>query len=328
MVSSKTIDYDFAIKCYNMCDEFGLDTVSTARCIAFAIELYEKGILKKNETDGMHLEWNNKDIVFSLIEKIARREGIGDILANGVYEAAVQIGRGAEDYAHHIKKMELIPAASSLYAPYFALTLAISDKADATRNMSYPVQETWFLPRGKREEFIKSGFFPYPKGYEKYFMTDFDFTGEDYEGSCQFAVYDEETFSLTDCLGLCNFWSIFFPYPPINGRPLLAELISGATGLDIDESELTQISRRVINLVRAYNLRSGLTRKSDTIPKMFFTISPSPPWSKLDPDIFDRCLDRFYELRGWNNNGVPKKEELDKLGLDDVRQELERRGIL
>lgn len=328
MVSSKTVDYDFAMHCYNLCEDYGLDTVSVARYIAFAIELYQKGILTKKETDGMHLEWKNKEIVFSLIGKIARREGLGDVLANGVYEAARQIGNGAEEYAHHVKKLELIPASSSVFAPYFALTLAISDKADATRNMSFPTQDTWFLPKEERKAYMKSGYFVYPKEYEKYMLAEFDRTGDDYEGSCQFAVYDEETFTLTDVTGLCNFWTVFFPYPPINSRSLVASLVSSTTGIDIDEGGLTQIARRIINLIRAYNLMLGLTRKDDTVPKMFFQRTPGPPWIKLDPDKFNKLIDRFYQLRGWSSEGIPTTNTLEGLGMNYVSEELVKRGIL
>lgn len=328
MVSCKIVDYDFAIQCYNLCEEYGMDSVSVARYIAFAIELYEKGILTREDTDGIHLEWGNREVVLALLEKIALRQGIGDILASGVYQASRQIGKGAEEYAHHCKKLELIPASSSVFAPYFALTLAISDKADATRNMSYPTQDIWFLPKNEREEYIKSGYFVYPKEYENYLLAEFDRTGDDYEGSCQMAVYDEETFTFTDLTGLCNFWSVFFPYPPISSRSLLAEVVSATTGMEVDEADVTQIARRVINLLRAYNLRSGLTRKDDTVPKMFFQKTPSPPWLKLDADKFNKCLDRFYELRGWNREGIPNRETLENLDLDFVKQELERRGIL
>ena len=117
MVSSKIIDYDFALKCLSLCEEYGLDAIAIPRCISFAIDLYENGILTKADTDGMHLEWGNKEIIFSLIDKIARREGIGDILADGIYRAAGKIGKGAEQYAYHTKKVELIVSPSGFFRP-------------------------------------------------------------------------------------------------------------------------------------------------------------------------------------------------------------------
>ena len=101
LLACKIQDFGFNAECYHLCERYGLDSISTANVIAFAIDLYEKGILTKKDTEGMHLEYGNADLAFSLIEKIARREGIGDILANGVYEAARMIGKGAEEHAYH-----------------------------------------------------------------------------------------------------------------------------------------------------------------------------------------------------------------------------------
>ena len=197
-----------------------------------------------------------------------------------------------------------------------------------TRGTNYFPQELWFRPKEEREAYIRSGFFTYPNELQEYFLADFDWTGADYEGGCQAIAYDEETFTLTDVTGLCNFWSVFFPYPPINSRALIADLISCATGMDIDETEVTKIARRTIAHVRAYNVRTGMGRKDDTVPRMFSQRTPRPPVKKLDPDTFNKWISRFYEIRGWNSEGIPTKETLEELGLDYVRQDLERRGIL
>jgi len=328
LVCDKSIDWNFGTRCHELCEEYGLDSVSVGRTIAFAIELYEKGILTKAETDGMDLEWGNQEVFLSLIEKIIRREGFGDILANGTHGAACQIGKGAEEYAHLSKKLELIAGPIAEYSPFWALEQAISDKADPTRNMSIVSQMTWLEPKEEREAYINSGFFCYPQEFEKYFMEDFDFIGADPEAGCQIASYDEETFTITDLTGLCNFWTVFFPYPPINSRSLIADLLSCVTGMDTDEVELTKIARRTVNLVRASKVRAGLKRKDDTVPKMFFQRTPPPPWQTLNPDKFNEWIDRFYEIRGWSSEGIPTKETLEELGLDYVSQDLERRGIL
>ena len=330
MISSKTIDYDFALECYRLCDEYGMDTVSVARYIAFAIDLYEKGILTEADTDGMQLEWGKGDVVLSLIGKIARREGIGDILADGVYYAARQIGRGAEEYAHHTKKLEHIPDAYHAFNPYFALALAISDKVDVTRAISILTQiwRTAGLTREQKEKYLESGTSTYPKEYDKYFLAEFSYDGNDCEPGCQFAAYDDEAYTVTDMTGIFNFMSIFLPFPSINSRALIAELISYATGMDISEAELTEIARRTLNLVRAYNVRSGLRRKDDIVAKMFFRKTAPAPYKTLDPDTFKKWIGRYYKIRGWNSDGIPAGQTLGNLRLDDVRRELEQRGIL
>lgn len=325
MFNCKLLDYDFALKSYYLCEQYGLDSVSASRYVAFAIDLYEKDILTEKDTDGMHLEWANPEVAFSLIEKIARREGLGDVLADGVYEAARRIGNGAEEHAHLSKKMEQIIAAASFFVPYGALILGISDKGDATRNMGNFGGLYW--PEGRQEEYANSEYCLYPKEYEKYLLTEFDYAGDRPEPSCQLAAYDEESFCITDLTGICNFWSAFFPNQPIHTRALKADLISSITGIDIDEDELTRIARRVINLVRACNIRLGLERKDDSIPKLFFERTPFPPLQKLDPDKFDRHIDRFYEIRGWTREGIPTRKTLEELDLAYVSDGLERGGV-
>jgi aldehyde:ferredoxin oxidoreductase len=329
MTSAKIIDYDFALKCYDLCEDYGLDTSTVSRCVAFAIDLYEKGILTKKETEGMHLEWGNKDIVLSLIAKITRREGIGDVLANGVYEAARHIGQGAEEYAHHAKKVEPIPASGAFNSHWAALVMAVSDKGDCTRNMSIFTQGYWAGSKESREEYIKSGYNLYPIDYEQYLLTEFDRTGDNHEATCQLAAYDQEMFCITDLAGICNFWSCFMPYPPINTRSLKAELISCVTGMELDEDALTQIARRVINLVRSCNVRLGLKREDERPPKLLFErISQKTKKRRIDPGKFNRHIDRYYELMGWDKNGIPTTETLEKLDLDYVIQDLEQRDIL
>lgn len=328
LVSAKLVDFDFAMQCYNLCEDYGLDSVSVARQVAFAIDLYQNGILTRNDTDGLELEWGKAETFLGLIHKIAHREGIGEILSHDVGEAARLIGRGAEEYAHHTKRMEYLPVSSFIFAPYFALTAAISDRGDLTRNVSGPAQLWPMYSREQRDEYLKSGYFVYPKDYEQFFLRDFSFDGADLEPACQFAAYDEETYTIIDMLGLCSFWSVFLFHSPINSRRMLARLFSAATGKDLSEEDLTAIATRTIHLVRAYNLRCGMRRSDDSVAKLFFHGKAPEPFRTLDPRRFERWIDRYYELRGWNGDGVPTRESLRSAGLEDVREELERQGIL
>ena len=329
MLICKIIDFDFFLECGRLCQHYGFDVLSVARCIAFAIDLYEKGILLQKDTDGMHLEWGNKEVVFSLIEKISRREGIGDILANGVYEAARQIGRGAEDFAHHTKKMEYVGDLSPyLFMPYCALSQAISDKADFTRNVSAAIYGTTGYSLEQKQALIESPYWIYPREYGKYYLAEFSLDGADYEGVCQFAAYDDETYTIIDMTGICSWWTIFLGNSPINSRALMAELVASVTGMDTSEAELTAIARRTLNLVRALNVRSGVRRKDDTLSKFFFQKTAPAPYQTLDPDMFNKWIDRYYELKGWNSQGIPTKQTLQGLGLDYVWQDLEEREIL
>ncbi|MEE8372616.1 MAG: aldehyde ferredoxin oxidoreductase N-terminal domain-containing protein [Dehalococcoidia bacterium] len=323
----RIIDFDFDMECGRLCQHYGFDIWSASRSIAFAIDLYEKGILTKQDTGGMHLEWGNKEVVFSLMEKMSRREGIGDILANGVYEAARQIGRGAEEFAHHTKKLEYIGPTALLYRPYNALTQAISDKADFTRLSSSGIG-TPSDSLEERQAFTEAPHWIYPEEYKKYYLAEDSPDGADYEAACQFAAYDDETYTILDMTGICSFWSIFLPYPSVNSRALMADLVTCVTGMDTSEAELTVMARRTLNLVRSLNLRSGLRRKDDTLAKVFFQGTTASPERKLDPDLFNKWIDRYYELKGWDSQGIPTKETLQGLELDYVGQDLERREIL
>jgi aldehyde:ferredoxin oxidoreductase len=325
MVACKIRDFTFNMKCYNLCEKYGLDTISTANYIAFVIDLYEKGILTKKDTEGIHLEWGNEDVAFLLIEKIALREGIGALLANGVYEAARMIGKGAEEHVHHVKKMELVPF--GLYTPYRALRTSITDKADMTRAEAGVPQHGLAAPRDWKEQYIKSGFFSYSKELEKLFLDDFVGLARDYEKIVPFTSHDADKNALADCTGLCIFWTGFWRYNPINLGDHI-NLISHATGMDIDEIEAMKIARRAGTLLRAYNVMTGIRRKDDRPPEKYFRDPPPQPYFRLDRDKFNKMIDEYYKLRGWNSEGIPSKDELDRLGLNHVRQTLEEKGLL
>ncbi len=150
--------------------------------------------------------------------------------------------------------------------------------------------------------------------------------GTDYERHTKCIAYDAEKIALADCTGFCIYWMVHYPYPPIQFNDT-ARLISYATGLEIDEPESMKIARRVGNLIRAYHVLSGLTRNEDTVPERFFRERPTPPKLPLDHGKFESLIDAYYEFRGWDPAGIPRKETLVGLGLNDVKEELQRRGF-
>jgi aldehyde:ferredoxin oxidoreductase len=324
MFAAKTRDLLFNARCVNLCEKYGLDTVSTACNIAFAIDLFEKGILTGADTQGEVLEWGNQDQVLGLIGKIAGREGIGDVLADGVYEAARQIGKGALKHAYHIKKLEMIAFQPS--NPYRALRTAVTDRLDMTRAESSAV--LWAMentPKWKRE-YVKAGYFHYPKEFEKPFVEKYVGLGRDYEKIVPFTSRDVDTNAIADASGICIFWTGFWLYPPISVDDQI-NLISYATGMDLDETKAILIARRINALTRAYNVRRGINRRADIkIPEKFFRETPTPPDAKLDHKKFNKMISSYYKLRGWNYKGIPSKKELERLDLHDVRQDLEQRG--
>jgi aldehyde:ferredoxin oxidoreductase len=325
LLACKIQDLTFSMKCYHLCEKYGLDAISTASILGFAIDLYEKGILTKADTGGLHLEWGNADVAFSLIGKISRREDIGAVLADGVYEAARQIGKGAGKHAYHIKKLE--PFAYPVYAPYPALRSAISDRADVTRAEGYLVFAYLVAPREWKEEFINEGYFSYPKELEKLFLDDFIGLQADYDTIVPFTSADADKNNLADSTGICIFWTGMAAHNPINLDEHI-RLLSYGTGMDFDETEAMTIAKKIGALTRAYNVMTGIRRKDDTVPEKFFRVIPEPPRPLLDRDKFDGMISKYYKLRGWNRDGIPSKKTLDMLDLQYVRKELERRRIL
>ncbi|MDZ4230229.1 MAG: aldehyde ferredoxin oxidoreductase C-terminal domain-containing protein [Dehalococcoidales bacterium] len=321
IVATKIFDMDFTLAFYDLVQKYGLDSMALSNQIAFAIDLYERGILTKEDTDGMHLEWGNAEVALSLVDKIAHREGIGDLLADGTYRAAQRIGRGAEYYAYHVKKYDQHPFRRE---GYLGLSEAINDKADTTKLLGTTPAAIW--KRGK--DFIDSWGFHYPEDYKRYVQTPPDPTGADYEGTIKYMTYNEEIFNLADLAGLCYFWTGHYEPLPVNSRAFYAELVSAVTGIDIDEAMATEMAKRVVNLVRGYNVRAGLRRKDDMLPDRYFTIPPAPGTYKADKVLFNKWVDEWYKVRGWDGDGIPARETLEGLGLDYVVRDLERRGIL
>ncbi|MBI4284302.1 MAG: hypothetical protein HY670_00155 [Chloroflexi bacterium] len=331
MTATQIIDGDFAVAAKNMCEKYGLDVSTMANLIGFATDLYQRGILTREDTDGLHLEPKNAELAFTLIDKIARREGFGDVLANGVYRAAKQIGRGAEEFAYTSKKLEKDVSMNVMQVPRMALITAMNDKGDASRLDNITYSQVFPRSRAEKEAYLKEGWFGYPPEFEKYLLADFEpAAAKDYEWLGQFAAYDLAQYSLADSLGICWYWLQFWRYPAINSRALLADLVATTTGMDIDEAGATEIARRIVNLVRGYNVREGLRRKDDKVPEFAFTRPPPParPYPILDRALFNKWLDRYYEIEGWTSDGIPTGETLDSLGLDYIRQDLEQRGIL
>jgi aldehyde:ferredoxin oxidoreductase len=325
MFACQIQNLEFSLNCYHLCERYGLDVISTANLVGFAIDIYQKGILSKKDTEGMDLEWGNEKVAFNLIDKIARKEGIGEILASGVYEASREIGNGAKEHAYHLKKLESIPY--GMYRPYSALRSSIADKPDATRSEGYLVQEYLAASKDWKNEFIKAGYFSYPKEFEKLFMDDFLGLERDYETIVPFTSCDVDKNCIADCTGICIFWTGFWCYNPINLDDHI-NLISYAAGFNLDLNDAMNIAKRIGALTRAYNVIIGIRRKDDRVPEKYFQITPNPPYFKLEEDKFNNMISKYYELRGWNSEGIPSREELDSLGLNFVRQDLEQRGIL
>jgi aldehyde:ferredoxin oxidoreductase len=316
-------DLDFGFRIAQRATDYGVDGFSTPQVMAFALELYEAGILTDQDMPGMPSDTEGR--FFYLLDRIVRREGIGDVLANGTYWAARQIGKGAEEYAHNnIKKHEQLPLKLGMLNPVYYLMYCTGEKANITQIEGQFPQEP-FPTREEREEFVKDWVQVPDEKFKQYFL-DWEPRGEHsnpyyptVQMSCEIVDWMEMMHYIDDATGICAGLSSFPLKPPYHIHNL-PRVISSATGMDIDEAGLWEITKRNRTLVRAINVRRGLRRKDER--------PPEDHWKKRFPELEAKLLDEYYKFKGWNNQGIPTKETLDKLGLDYVSEDLERRETL
>ena len=287
-----------------LCDELGLDTISTGVTIGFAMELFEKGILTKKETDGVELCFGNHVAMVEMIKKIAFREGLGDILADGTRVAASKIGKGAEKYCMHIKGLEL-PGYDVRGAKAHGLSMATT-YTGADHNRGYAFQEIFGVP------------VPYP-------VDRFEA-----EGKGKLTKWNQDMRAVTcDCAPMCAFL-MDMAVPQIAAENT-SDLVSAATGISFTPEEIYLVGERLNNLARVFNIREGMRRKDDTFPERILTEPLKAGNSKgqyISRQELDRMLDEYYRERGWTSEGVPTRKKLESLGMPEAIKSLEEVGGL
>lgn len=282
---------DSVVKANDICNRYGLDTISAGAAIALAIECYENGILTKADTDGLEMTWGNDKTIVAMTEKIAKREGIGDILADGVKIAAQKIGKGAEKYAMHVGGQE-VPAHDSRGGFNFAIAYMASPT---------PGRHT------------QGGEGPLPAGtLPEYDMTTLKGRGEPHNiGNALSQVYN--------AAGIC-----MIAFGDGYGEfGYLIEALQTITGWDITREELIETGQRVDTMRQAFNAREGVTTPWK-LPDRLMGVPPKEagPRAGITLNAGDHT-NEFYQALGWDvTTGKPSKERLIKLGLDDVAQVL------
>jgi len=284
-------DLAFALHCVDLCNRYGIDAIATSEAISWSMELHQRGLLRSDEADGLDLTWGCQGTIESLIHKMARREGYGDLLADGVRAAARKLGRG-EELAMHAKGLEVFQADVRSIKAYGLGNAVASRGADHLRS------EPWFELSGDREE-----------GIRRYGIAE---TADRlaYRGKGLVVKHFEEMAAISDALGICK--------NTYNNMEVLdwegtAQLLKAATGWDFTGEEVQRIGERIVNLERLFIAREGITRRDDTLPRRFLE-EPLPGWGsvlELDP-----MLDEYYRARGWDvATGLPTPAKLADLGL-------------
>src|SRR4030066_819047 len=309
-------DLDFGFKIAQRATEYGVDGFSMPQAMAFGFELKEAGIL--TDADFAGCPSDNEEKFYWLLDRIVRREGIGDVLANGTYWAAQQIGKGAEAYAHNnIKKHEQLPLKLGMLNPVYFLMYATGEKINIT-HIEGQFPQAPFPTLEEREDFVKD-WIQVPDEKFKQWLLDWEARGEKsmpyyptVEMCCDIVDWQERMHYIDDALGMCSGLSSFPLKPPyhIHNYP---KFISAGAGMDMDEDKLTQATKRYRTLIRAFNVRRGM-RRADEKP-------PEDHWKKRFPELEAKLLNGYYKFKGWNNDGIPTKETLHELGMDDVAQD-------
>ena len=274
-----------------ICDELGMDNMSAGILVGFAMELYEKGILTKEDTDGIDLRFGNHQGMVEVIRKIAFREGIGGILADGVVKAAKKIGKGAEKYAMHVKGLEL-PGYDPRGVKAHGLNYATS-YTGADHNRGYAFQEMFGIP------------FPYAVDR----LT--------IEGKGELTKWNQDVRCVTaDCGPMCAF--ILDMGVSSFATENTAALVSAATGFNYTPDEVYQVGERVNNVAKLFNMSAGFTRADDTFPDRILEEeikAGAAKGQRISREDLDFMLDEYYAARGWAKDGTPTKEKLAELDL-------------
>lgn len=298
------------IKAHILCNEYGIDIDTAAETIAWAYECYERDLINQKDTDGLELNWGNHQSLMKLIDKIAYREGFGDILAEGVVKASEIIGRGTIKYAMAMKGQDLY---EDMRMPKgWALGTALSTRGGGHCSGA-PIVE---FAAGKSSAERLS-----PELAKKLYGITTATDPAAYEGKGKLVAYHEQLHAVLNSLGICFFNSIWEGYELLDENDIV-QLLNAATGWNLDRFELLNIGERIHNLERMFNYKHAkFDRKDDYPPARFMEekIKNGPYKGEyMDRKKFDKMLDENYQLHGWTEQGIPKEETLIKLGLKNI----------
>jgi aldehyde:ferredoxin oxidoreductase len=309
-------NFELAFRAYNLLNRYGLDVMSTTNIIAFLMELYSKGIISEKDTDGIAMRRGDEKAIISTIHKIGKQEGFGQLFNRGLLEGARRIGKGTEDYAMHVKGLELQPHEYRTNKQ-FALSAATStkDMVESQSSIIYAWMESAdVVGKNHFEEMAK----------ERYGVKEAAFPTS-YEKAAIVTVDHENLTMAGDMLGICKWVIPWFMGPYIETE---AKLFSLATGVDMTEDSLLFAAQRVVTLERAFNVIKGMRKKDDTLPKRFFE-EPVPgglyKGERLSKAKFNKMLDEYYVLHGYDKDGIPEEATFSKYGLSSEWEAFRKR---
>jgi len=281
------------IRANELCNRYGMDTISVGGTIAFAMECYENGLLSRDDTGGLELKWGNSEAVVALTEQICRGEGFGAVLADGSRRAAERIGKGSEKYAMQVAGREL-----PLHDPRFQPAQGTFYISDAT-----PAQHNGFSAMSALEAGRSLGSHPLLQSDAKELFGEYEKKGELYARGAAF-------WQFLSSAGLCGFYMMFDTPPAV-------ELLHAITGWDIDWDEIINTGKRILTLRQAFNVREGLKPEDYQLPKRFEQALAAGPAAGHENIPFYQLREYYFQALGWDpKTGRPLPETLADLGLD------------
>lgn len=277
-------------KANDLCNRFGLDTMSTGSVIAFAMEAFERGLITTADTDGIELRWGSGEALVEMTRKIGLRQGIGELMGEGVMRMARSLGRGAEEFAVHVKGLE-----PSAHDPRRFWTQAMSYGTAArgachNASWSHPYEMALFMPELGIDQ-------PHPS-YRR-------------EGTAEVAAKLQDYQCLGDALIICRFTQVGKAVTATNIRDWYTMITGRETGI----GELIAVGERIFNLKRLFNTRLGVSRKDDFLPPRFLTLNRKGEGITTQLPPMGQLLADYYEYRNWSEEGLPTPEKLRQLGL-------------
>ncbi len=289
-------DVETIFKLHDMCNRSGMDTISAGAVIAFAMECFEKGIITATDTDGIRITWGDGPAMVALLDKMIRREGIGDILADGVRTAARKIGNGAEDCAVHVGGQE-----PGLHNALFLPSRGTGFVCDPTpgRHTAAPMA---------RLEGGPGAYAPYPElrieKFERY----------SYTGKGPMSATASSYLQVGNCAGVCVMPFMFF------GNFPLIELLNAVTGWEMNLAESLATGARIQTLRQCFNLREGIAVQDVRLPDRMAGRPPQSegPLAGVTIDVDSLARD-YRQAMGWDaDTGMPRQDTLEKLGLAEL----------
>ncbi|MFC1920953.1 aldehyde ferredoxin oxidoreductase family protein [Chloroflexota bacterium] len=293
----------------HLTNRYGIDVLEVGNIIAWAMELYQEGILTDKDTDGLDLTWGNHESVLELTRQIGERRGLGNILAEGGHRAAEIIGKDSIKHWVGIKGMGQMNS-DERATPALALNIATASRGN-DHLRSRPAIDLYHLP-----EPVLRQIYSQPVEYTGPLTSDY----HDYEGKPWQVFWQENCYMAVDSLGICKYHTTFLGATHPNFEEW-SKLIYLITGLEMTPLDIWTAAERANMMERLFNLREGLARKDDWLVDRYFDLPnplgiPTVRGRTIDRDKFSKMIDEFYEHKGLDENGVPKPETLERLGID------------